>query len=213
MAKRPSKVQRRRHILESARVAFSQRGYAATRMIDIAGKAKVGKGTLYEYFPSKVDLFTTLVLVTMREALETLADTTVSEEPEQALADTIRYLVEVALVENLDLYRLFYDFWGVSAAQRLEVQRRLREVSSSFREFLAGLVRRGQRSGVFRGEVDPDQFARALSAAVDGLSLQLVILGDKINLSDYAGHLQELFLAGLAAGGALGGASIIREGK
>ena len=114
MTKRPTKVERRRAILDAARRVFTRQGYTATRMIDVAVDAKVGKGTLYEYFSSKEDLFSTLVLVDMRDALETLGQRTLAEDPRQALRNIIAYSVEVALVENLDLYRLFYDFWGVS---------------------------------------------------------------------------------------------------
>ena len=123
MAKRPTKVERRRAILDAARRVFTRQGYTATRMIDVAVDAKVGKGTLYEYFSSKEDLFSTLVLVVMRDALETLGQRTLGEDPRQALRNIIAYTVEVALVENLDLYRLFYDFWGVSPSTRRSTPR------------------------------------------------------------------------------------------
>ena len=213
MVKRPTKVERRRAILDAARRVFTRQGYTATRMIDVAVDAKVGKGTLYEYFSSKEDLFSTLVLVVMRDALETLGQRTLAEDPRQALRNIIAYSVEVALVENLDLYRLFYDFWGVSPSMRRGTQQRMREVSTSFREFVVGTVRKGQRAGVFRPEVDAEQFGHSFGAAIDGLSLQLVILGEKIDLAAYAEHLQDLFLEGLTAQDSLGGASVLRDVK
>ena len=48
---------RRAAILKIARVAFLQDGYAATSMSQIAAKVRGSKGTLYNYFPSKKDLF------------------------------------------------------------------------------------------------------------------------------------------------------------
>lgn len=213
MAKRPTKVERRRAILDAARRVFTRQGYTATRMIDVAVDAKVGKGTLYEYFSSKEDLFSTLVLVVMRDALETLGQRALAEDPRQALQNIIAYSVEVALDENLDLYRLFYDFWGVSPSARRSTQARMREVAASFRGFVVETVRAGQQAGVFRAEVDAEQFGHAFGAAIDGLSLQLVILGEKIDLAAYAEHLQDVFLAGLTAHGPLGGASILKEMK
>jgi AcrR family transcriptional regulator len=210
-ARRRSKVERRLAILRAARKVFCRAGYSATRMIDVAVEAKVGKGTLYEYFSSKEDLFSTLVLVVMRDALETLGRRTVAADPVEALRDTIAFTVEVALAENLDLYRLFYDFWGVSASTRRDTQQRLREVSGSYREFVVQTVRRGQKAGVFRPEVDPVQFGHAFSSAIDGLSLQLVIVGEQIDLAAYTSHLQDLFLGGLTAPGALDGASVLKE--
>jgi len=201
MARRPTKIERRRAILDAARRVFTCKGYGATRMIDVAVDAKVGKGTLYEYFSSKEDLFSTLVLVVMRDALETLGQRALGADPAQAMRNTIAYAVEVALVENLDLYRLFYDFWGVSPSVRRSTQERLREVSAGFYEFVVDTVRAGQAAGVFRHEVDAVQFSRAFSAAIDGLSLQLVILGEEIDLAAYTAHLQDIFLGGLASSG------------
>lgn len=180
-------------------------------MIDVAREAKVGKGTLYEYFASKQDLFSALVVTTMRDFIETVSRKTVSADPERAMRDTIDFSIQVALVENLDLYRLFYDFWGVSPATRRTTRERLRETVSVFREFVTTMVRRGQASGVFRPEVDAMQFAYALSAAIDGLSLQLIILGDHIDLREYSAQLQQVLLGGLTSPGALGGASILKE--
>ena len=91
MVKRPSKLERRRAILAAARKVFTQRGYAATRMADVASAAGAGKGTLYEHFRSKEDLFSTLVLTVLRESLEALAaGAGLSADPEQALREVIR---------------------------------------------------------------------------------------------------------------------------
>ena len=212
MTPRVSKVERRQRILQAARTVFGRHGYSATRMIDVAAEAKVGKGTLYEHFSSKEELFSDLVLAVMRESLETLQRSTAWEDPERSLAETVTFMVQVALVDNLDLYSLFYDFWGVSPRTRRTAQERIREVAATFRSLVSDAVRRGQRAGVFRSGIDPDQFAHALCAAVDGLSLQLVIAGESIDLDHYAKHLRELFLGGISISGTLDGASVIKEG-
>lgn len=44
-------------ILKSAYELFSENGFHSTKMIDIAKNAGIGKGTIYEYFSSKDELF------------------------------------------------------------------------------------------------------------------------------------------------------------
>jgi TetR/AcrR family fatty acid metabolism transcriptional regulator len=213
MVRRPPKPERRRQILAAARRVFGRHGYSGARMIDIAGEAGVGKGTLYEHFSSKEDLFAELVLSVLRETLEFVRRTTThAADPEKALRNTIAYLVTVGLVENLDLYRLFFDFWGVAAGSRHGAQDQLREVATTFRSLIADVVRRGQASGTFRPEADPDLFAHALCAAVDGLSLQIVVTQESIDLEAYARHIQEMSLRGLSVADQLHGASILQEG-
>lgn len=52
---------RRRQILAAALSEFSEHGFEAARLDDIARRAKVAKGTLYIYFPDKQALFEALI--------------------------------------------------------------------------------------------------------------------------------------------------------
>lgn len=53
--------QRRGEILRAAFSCFAERGFAATRMEDVAAKAGIAKGTVYLHFPDKEALFISLV--------------------------------------------------------------------------------------------------------------------------------------------------------
>lgn len=44
-------------LLDAAMACFAERGFAATRMDDVAARAGVTKGTVYLYFPGKEELF------------------------------------------------------------------------------------------------------------------------------------------------------------
>ena len=44
-------------IIEAALALFAERGFAATKLEDVAARAGIGKGTIYLYFPTKEDLF------------------------------------------------------------------------------------------------------------------------------------------------------------
>ncbi len=48
-------------IIAAALEVFAERGFAATRLEDIAAKAGVTRGTLYLYFPNKEELFKAVV--------------------------------------------------------------------------------------------------------------------------------------------------------
>jgi AcrR family transcriptional regulator len=72
---RRRKEARPAEILEAALACFSERGFAATRLEEVAARAGVTKGTIYLYYPSKEDLFKAAVrseLVPIIERLEVL---------------------------------------------------------------------------------------------------------------------------------------------
>jgi AcrR family transcriptional regulator len=89
--RRRRKEARPGELVAAALTCFAERGFAATRLDDIAAKAGVSKGTVYLYFPSKEELFKAVV----RESLlpniaraETLID---SDTP---AAEQLRQLLE-----------------------------------------------------------------------------------------------------------------------
>src|SRR6516164_11461265 len=67
---RRRKTARPLEILDAALAAFAERGFAATRLDDVAARAGITKGTLYLYFRNKEDLFKAVV---RQELLPTIA--------------------------------------------------------------------------------------------------------------------------------------------
>ena len=64
-------------ILAAALASFAERGFASTRLEDVAARAGISKGTLYLYFRSKDELFKAVVRATIvpnLERVEALAD-------------------------------------------------------------------------------------------------------------------------------------------
>lgn len=55
------KAERPAEIAAAALTCFAERGFAATRLDDVASRAGVTKGTLYLYFPNKEELFKAVV--------------------------------------------------------------------------------------------------------------------------------------------------------
>ena len=53
---------RRNQILECAKDIFSHKGYHKTHVEDILQEARIGKGTFYQYFKNKEDLFIALLV-------------------------------------------------------------------------------------------------------------------------------------------------------
>jgi TetR/AcrR family transcriptional regulator, mexJK operon transcriptional repressor len=105
---RLGKDERRAAILEIARTAFLQNGYAATSMSQIAAKLGGSKATLYSYFPSKKDLFFAVTEAESAKTLEHLYD--VGELPgdiREALLGFCRRFIGLILSDDMiAFYRL-----------------------------------------------------------------------------------------------------------
>lgn len=53
--------QTRQALLDAALATFSRKGFAATRLEEIAEAAKVTRGAIYHHFRNKLDLYRTLI--------------------------------------------------------------------------------------------------------------------------------------------------------
>jgi AcrR family transcriptional regulator len=67
--RRRRKQQRPGEIIEAAVQEFARRGFAATRLEDVAERAGVTKGTIYVYFKDKADLFKAAARSSLEPAL------------------------------------------------------------------------------------------------------------------------------------------------
>lgn len=101
----PPRWQRRKEarpseIIHAALRLFIQRGFAATKLDDIARQAGVTKGTLYLYFSSKEELFKAAVRETVVPSIQ-LAEQVVADSTQTA-SELLRCLVEewVRLIEE-----------------------------------------------------------------------------------------------------------------
>jgi AcrR family transcriptional regulator len=90
--RRRRKEARPGELVAAALTCFAERGFAATRLDDIAAKAGVSKGTVYLYFPSKEELFKAVV----RESLlpNIARAETMLDDPNTPAAEQLRRLLE-----------------------------------------------------------------------------------------------------------------------
>ena len=162
-------------IIEAAAKVFANRGYSGTLMADIAAEAGIGKGTIYEYFPSKEGLFFAVfewfVQITKAEAkigISALGGS-VSERL-MALNDALLR----SWLDMLDMYSLVMEFWSATtvSASRERFKAAFQEAYRTFRQALASLIQEGMDSGEFASASRPLEVASGLIGMWDALLLQ-----------------------------------------
>jgi AcrR family transcriptional regulator len=162
-------------IIKAAANVFSRRGFANAVMADIAAEAGIGKGTIYEYFKSKDDLFFT-VFEWFMERMKSAAMVVISKESGsaalqlQALNDSLTNIGK----EMEDMFTLFMEFWAASASSaiRTRFKKAFRRDYEDFRRIVSTVVRNGIERGEFTHNTDPEAIAALLVGSWDGLLLQ-----------------------------------------
>ncbi|HUJ03182.1 MAG TPA: TetR/AcrR family transcriptional regulator [Rhizomicrobium sp.] len=157
------KEARPQEILDAALAIFAEKGFAATRMDDIAARAGVTKGTIYLYFESKEAVFNALV----RESIGT-AISGVTENVER-FAGSTRDLLRMVLTAIGEFVRtsdrvVLPKILIAEAGNFPELVRFYRkEIIDKGLALMSGVIARGVARGEFRF-VTPAHVARICMA-------------------------------------------------
>lgn len=170
-----AKKEKQRRILESAAALFAQKGYARASIAEIALNAEVGKGTVYEYFKDKEDLFFAVFQWYMQKT-GTAATVSISALGGSA-TERLTILNESMMQlwdELKDIFTLAMEFWSASSSSRMRERFReaFKQGYKEFRTIVAAIIRDGVRQGEYRGDVDAEALAAALVGTWDALLLQ-----------------------------------------
>ena len=146
-----AEISKREQILAAAAQVFCIRGYHGARVEDIALRAGIGKGTVYEYFKSKRELFEEAIFYALEEYLsETLEGINSIQDPVAKLKGII-HLQSALLEKKGSIATLFMKNSGDIHREMLG---RLIDFRERVLDFIAGIIDEGIKKGVFR-PVDP----------------------------------------------------------
>lgn len=159
-------AQRRGEILETAARMFAKKGFPGTDLQVVADALKIGKGTVYRYFPSKHDLFLAAVDQRMKQLLDVMNENAQKfEDPLDQIAQGVRS------------YLAFFDrhpeFIELLIQERAEFRDRKYPTYFSYRDaniehwkdFFRDLIRRG-RVRKLRAEAIIDVFGDLLYGTI-----------------------------------------------
>jgi AcrR family transcriptional regulator len=167
--------QRREQMLRAALEVIEERGYAESRIADVAERAGTSPALVIYYFKTKDQLLT--------EAIRFSEDNwyaTGTHRMEQipTAAGKLEELVAMSCLpeaeeEPVTSWVLWLDLWA-QAARHSEVASVRQKFDERWRELICSLVVAGQESGEFH-PVDPVEFAAQFSALLDGLAVQIAL--------------------------------------
>ncbi|MGW0481527.1 TetR/AcrR family transcriptional regulator [Nonomuraea sp. NPDC003214] len=187
---------RREEILAAAVRVFARKGFAATRIEDVAAEAGIAKGSVYLSFDSRE-----AILEAAFAALDTAWQDILRQaregggDPLDRLAALVRSVVEVASREP-ELSRVLLDLWALGRgdpAAPLDMA----GLYDDYRAAVAGLLAEAAGQGLVRPGTG-EREATVVVGAVEGCLLQWII-DPRLPIGDLAGPVVAVCLDGLRA--------------
>jgi len=157
------KLQTRRLIAETARRLFTERGFEAVTVAEVARAADVAEKTVFNYFPTKEDLFYSRLDAFEQELLDAIRE----REPNETVLDAFgRFLLQprgvLALGDSGDATEQLLTITRVITESPALLARE-RQVFARYTEALAALL--AEETGAPPGSVEPVVAATALLGA------------------------------------------------
>lgn len=168
-------------ILDVSLPLFAQKGFNGTNVADIAEKAGIGKGTIYEYFNSKEEIFTNLI-----ESWTTKANDNLNEllndikDPEEKLKAIFNWNIDWLNSLESDISKIFLEVinqtiteGGVFFNDRVIMD----DMCSGIRGKIRDTILEGVSDGIFMPSIakHAEKISLNISAYLDGTGLYFLM--------------------------------------
>jgi AcrR family transcriptional regulator len=185
----------RDRLFRAALSLFAKKGYAETTVEDITEAADVGKGTFFNYFPSKEHILTAFGEMQLAKLDAIVREAQQSELPMRELLHNLVLRMTEEPVRNPAMIRALLQ----SNLSSVPVRGEMLRIHNRNRSLLAKLIRHGQERGEIRPDLPPDEIAQVWRQTVFGTLLFWSLTGDA-TLTERIELSLRLLWDGIAAG-------------
>lgn len=189
--------QTRRDLMSAGLKVFSQKGYQATRLIDIAEKAGVTRGAIYHHFGGKEELYFALL-----EDGTNRANSVVAEAIRQggSFLEVSKRIMVLSL-QYLEEDSEFAAMVALSLSRTPEIAKVIQmksEESQAELDQIVNTMAEGLKSGELRAGLSPQNIARAYIAFQQGIMNLWLTSGISFSIKEDAEALADIFIYGIA---------------
>jgi TetR/AcrR family fatty acid metabolism transcriptional regulator len=184
-------------LLESAMQMFVKKGYHLTKIKDITDNASLAAGTFYLYFKNKDDLLESLFMQYLNKGIAQLeAVNSKKISPEKKL--------EALIKENIDFFYENNDFFHiyVEHSTKCDPHEHFKK-NIDFVQIVLKMIEKividGQKSGVFRPDINPILAARSFRGMILMNVMSVFVFKDiqAISREELTDNIQKIFIKGI----------------
>ena len=196
---------RRTEILAAALEVFDAHGFGHTTMDMVAAKAGIAKGSLYNYFSNKQDLFCQAFTETL-SGDEADADAMIAQD--RPAFEKLEWMMDrwfSRFGHFQKIGRLILEVMATAARdEQSPLSPVLQTMYAGWRQRLTMIVEQGKAAGEFQDHTEPTVAASLIMGVLDGVVIQAILkVGVQVD-AEFLDALKRGVLAGLTAATAPG---------
>jgi len=183
-------------------IIFAKEGINKGTIASIAQEAKVGKGTIYEYFKSKEEIFEEMLdeffqnMLLDWKGLNDLEIPTI-KKLEKIFEYTFEYL---SLIDEQNFHQLIIIIEIMLYAMRKDLSKStqidLGKILQKLYKIIEPIIENGIKEGVLK-DIDKEYFTFILFGSLDGIALHYYFQRNYIDVDKLKAYSMEIFLNGI----------------
>lgn len=182
MSRKERETQLRRNIIiEAAEQLFLHQGYDNTSMEEIAHKSEFSKGTLYNYFNSKEDLYLAIATKAYGILLDLTKERTQNEQPGMNQIKQIGYAYYKFTKSYPNYANIFHDvaikvpdIESKPEEEQSEFEKEYLSMSHEYRDIFISILMNAMKVGALRTDKEPNLIGFVLSRLTNSLIKDLM---------------------------------------
>jgi len=186
-------AERRLRLVRAALELFAKKGFSQTTVEDITNAADLGKGTFFNYFPSKEHILAEFGRLQIHRVQMAVDEVQTTNLPIQQFFLRLALDVTSEPARNSSLIRALIQ----ANLSSEPVRQTMREIHARATQLLGQIVSVGQLRGEIRPELDPIDVAQSLRQMLLGTMLVWSLYGDG-TLEVRIRKVMDIFWSGLA---------------
>ncbi len=189
------RAETRERIVRHALHLFSERGVSATTIEDITEAADIGKGTFFNYFPSKEHILAYICQLQMGKIREFVAQAIQSTEP----LESVMYRLALTVTEDFARSPVLVQSVLVPTFSSESMRQKMADDFREDRLMLAELMAARQKKGEIRNDFSPIELARHFQQALFGTTVVWSLNASR-PLSECLKKMTEILCSGMRSG-------------
>ena len=189
------KQRREKEIIYAAMSVFSKNGFENSKMETIALEAGIGKGTIYGYFSSKIELFEKMICFNMNEYKEELSQIIIAQNSFSEKLESLFNYHASFIDKNLYIFQLMNSGRILSDT----LKKRLVKEEKLFLGLVENMIEKGIVKGEIRENINKETAALCILGAINHYASKRIFM-DKQDAGNIDSKiLIDIFMKGLGS--------------
>lgn len=170
---------RQEEIICAAMNVFKKNGLENSKMEDIAIEAGIGKGTIYSYFTSKMDLFEEMIFYNMDNYKEELYKIVIEDDRFIKKLERLFQHHTEFIGKSVDVFQII----NINKILSESMKKKFVKEQKEFLGLIKEMIKKGIDSGQVNKNIDPEIAALSIIGSINQLSNKRIFL-DEVNVDN-----------------------------